>query len=150
MGKKDKKVTQKATVRNSKVPNAIENPDAYLKNTPAWAFHKCDLECEKWSIRECDSFYDDIISKLASYEGLTWAEIQAASGGKKRGTNNHFEYISGMIKEAQKRAKELRLDVDQLFSLRLTGEMRLYGIVDRGVFYALWLDKNHEIYPSSK
>lgn len=150
MGKKDKRVKQREAAENSKIPSISENPNAYLKNTPTWAFHRCDLEYKKWSIKECNSFYDDIISKLASYEGLTWAEIQAASGGKRKGTNNHFEDIAEMTIEAQKRARDLHLDVDQLFSLRLTGEMRLYGIVDRGVFYVLWLDKYHEIYPSSR
>ena len=83
---------------------------------------------------------------------MTWSEIQSASGGKRagNGTNNHFEYIAEMSKEAQKRAKELHLDVDQLFSLRLTGKERLYGILNNGVFYVLWYDAQHEIYPSVK
>lgn len=150
MGKSRKHVVQKEKVNAKKIPEIHENPNAYLKNTPTWAFQKCDLEYKKWSIKECPSFFDDIISKLASYEGMTWADIQSANGGKKIGTNNHFEYISEMTREAQKRANEIHLDVDQLFSLRLEGKIRLYGILDRGVFSVLWLDREHEIYPSSK
>lgn len=87
------------------------------------------------------------MDKLSSYEGMTWAEIQSASGGKTKGTNNHFAYISKLDKEAQKRAMELHLDVDELFSLRLTGTLRLYGILENGIFSIIWYDQNHEIYP---
>lgn len=108
------------------------------------------MEHERWSIKNADAFFDDILQKLIAYEGMTWAEIQAASGGKKsgNGTNNHFENISEMSKEAQQRATELRLDVDQLFSLRLTAKSRLYGILTDGIFRILWYDRNHEVYPS--
>lgn len=152
MAKKDKRVIQKEFSANAKRPEIAVNPNAYLSKHPVWSFHRCDTEYEKWSIKNTESFCDDILDKLISYEGLTWAEIQAASGGKRKGngTNNHFEYISEMIKEAQKRAETLHLDVDQLFSLRLSGEVRLYGILDDGIFYALWLDQKHEIYPPSK
>lgn len=151
MGSK-KVVKQRETVYNNKKPISIEDPEAYLKKRPVWAFKQCDLGNEKWSIKNNDSFFDNILFKLISYEGMTWGEIQSASGGKSagNGTNNHFEYIAEMSKEAQKRAKELHLDVDQLFSLRLTGKERLYGILNNGVFYVLWYDSEHEIYPSAR
>lgn len=150
MAKRDKKVKQIESSGNTKKPERTVNPNAYLSKHPVWSFYRCDMEYEKWSIKNAKSFCKDILDKLISYEGLTWAEIQAASGGKAHGTNSHFEYISEMVHEAQKRAETLHLDVDQLFSLRLTGSSRLYGILDDGIFYVLWLDQKHEIYPSEK
>lgn len=85
---------------------------------------------EKWSIKNNDSFFDNILFKLISYEGMTWGEIQSASGGKSagNGTNNHFEYIVEMSKEAQKRAKELypsaRRYVKVKNTMKQTGSMR--------------------------
>ena len=151
MGSK-KVVKQKEIVNNTKKPINIEDPEAYLKKRPVWAFKQCDLEHEKWSIKNNESFIDNILSKLISYEGLTWGEIQSASGGKRsgNGTNNHFEYIAEMSKDAQKRARDIRLDVDQLFSLRLTGRERLYGVLNNGLFSVLWYDPAHEIYPSAR
>jgi len=145
-------VKQREKVQNVKKPISVENPEGYLGKHPTWAFKQCDLDSDKWSIKKSDSFYDDILVKLISYEGMTWSEIQSASGGKKagKGTNNHFEDISEMSKEAQRRARELHLDVDQLFSLRLSGKERLYGILDNGVFSVLWYDAEHEVYPSAK
>lgn len=152
MAKKNKVVHQKESVTGSKYPKSIEDPEGYLKKHPVWAFNRCDKTHERWAIKQCKCIHEEIIDKLISYEGQTWAEIQAASGGKSvgNGTNSHFENISDFIKEAQKRATELHLDVDQLFSLRLTGKTRLYGILDNGVFFIIWYDANHEIYPTRR
>lgn len=148
MGKKV--VKQKEYAQNEKQPKSIEDPEGYLKMHPIWAFHKIDTTHEKWSVKNCKEFYDDIIKKLVAFEGLTWAEIMSASGGRRCGTNNHFEYISDLCKEAQKRANELHLNVDQVFSLRLEGKLRIYGILEEGIFRLLWYDPFHEICPSQK
>ena len=151
MGSK-KVVKQKETVYSTKKPINIEDPEVYLKKRPVWAFKQCDLEHEKWSIKNNEAFLDNILSKLISYEGMTWGGDTISFRGKSvgNGTNNHFEYIANMSKDAQRRAKDIHLDVDQLFSLRLTGKERLYGVLNNGVFSVLWYDSEHEIYPSAK
>lgn len=150
MAKKAKEVRQKEHVGNSKSPKVIENPDAYLKKHPIWAFHRCDKDHEKWAIRNCERFYEEIVEKLISLEGMTWAEIQSASGGRRSGTNSHFESINSLCKEAQNRFMELHLDTDEVFSLRLTGTVRIFGIMENGTFNVLWYDPKHEICPSNK
>ena len=144
-----KAVIQNKKIKQNKKSTNIENPTAYLSKHPVWMFHKCDLDFEKWSIRNPNSF-DKILSKLIAYENMTWNEIQSASGGKApgNGTNNHFENITQMSKEAQKRAEDIHLTEDQLFSLRLSGKERLYGILDNGIFLIIWYDSEHEVYPS--
>lgn len=151
MGSK-KVVKQREHTQKEKRSKNIEKIEGYLRMHPIWAFRQCDQSHERWSLKNSESFYQDILEKLVSYEGMTWGEIQAASGGKSagNGTNNHFESIADMSKEAQKRAEELRLDVDQLFSLRLTGKKRLYGILDQGIYRVIWYDPEHEIYSTSK
>ncbi len=144
-----KEVRQRADVKGCKVPKSVENPDSYLNKNPKWAFQRCDIQHDKWSIKNFD-FYEEIFDKLVSYEGMTWSEIQASSGGKRNGTNSHFESVSDLTKDAQKRIRDLHMyDVDQLFSLRLGGQERLYGILENGVFYVLWYDKYHEVYKSN-
>lgn len=88
MGSK-KVVKQKETVSSAKRPVSIEDPEGYLKKHPVWTFQQCDLDNAKWSLKKSSSFFDDILAKLISYEGMTWGEIQAASGGKStgKGTN---------------------------------------------------------------
>ena len=148
-----KKGTPKLGETAGKQGGAIieEDPDAYLTKTPAWAFSRCDQEHERWSLSKSQNIYDDIIRKLGSFEGMTWAEIMSQSGGRAHGTNHHFEDVGDLKKEAQKRLQELQLeDLDQVFSLRLSGKERLYGILNDRVLRIIWYDQNHEIYPMSK
>lgn len=149
MGKK-KIVKQAESAKSSKMPKVVENPEGYLKKHPICAFQRCDVNHEKWSIKNCKNFNEEILDKLISFEGQTWAEIQSASGGRRNGTNSHFEDIAILCKDAQRRIEELHLDIDQVFSLRLTATLRIYGILENGVFNVLWYDPNHEICPAVK
>ncbi len=38
-------------------------------------------------------------------------------------------------------------DVDELFSLRMTGKIRVYGIAIEQQLNLLWYDPKHEIFP---
>ena len=141
---------EKANVKKS--PATRENPEEYIKKNPVWAFSRCDMEHVKWSITNHD-FINEIFQKLINFERMTWQEIQSASGGKRdgNGTNSHFVNVAELSKEARDRLTELKLyDIDQLFSLRLAAKIRLYGILENGVFYILWYDQEHEIYEIKK
>ena len=94
----------------------------------------------------------EILPKLRMFESMTWQEILSASGAKKKGRGNHHHSVAveKLSKDAQKRLKEIKLDdVESLFSLRLTGRKRLYGIRDGRVFKFIWYDREHEVYLSS-
>ena len=97
-----------------------------------------------------NNLYENVILKLKDYEGLTWAEINKASGGGTYGTNSHYEDVEDLCKDARDRINELMIFEDRVFSLRLDGETRLYGIIENGVFYVIWYAPNHEIYPVKK
>lgn len=148
---KAKRIIQKEKVSGKKNPIITEDPTSYYSMMPTWSFKYLDNNYEKWGFIHVKDINSTIISKLKDYEGMTWKEIIETSGGRTNGNNNHFENISDLILEAQKRWKNLKLDeYDRIFSLRLTGKQRLYGILDNGVFKIVWFDQKHEIYPSKK
>lgn len=90
-----------------------------------------------------------ILQKLKNYESNKWTEIANPTSGRSSGTRNHHVVVSNLIKSAKKRLRELDLDdLDQLYSLRLEGKVRLYGVVHGHVFKIIWYDTNHEICPS--
>ena len=63
--------------------------------------------------------------------------------------NSHFISIDKLCKDAQKRLEELHLDdVEELYSLRLTGTKRLFGIRVGASLEILWYDPDHSICPS--
>ena len=88
---------------------------------------------------------------MKAFEGMTWQEIDSASGGKKKGTNNHFIPFEDMIKDAQKRAENLNLlQHESLYSLRIKGAIRLFGVLNNGIYHIVWYDSDHAIYLTSQ
>lgn len=141
------KKTSKQALTNSspKATRKQEDRNSYLQKNPTWKFQRADKKHERWSMKNCPDFCADILDKLVDYEGQTWSEITIDA--KKQ---NHHISVSYIIKEAQKRLGELKIIEDELFSLRLNGTCRLYGILTDGVFHIIWYDCNHEICPSNK
>lgn len=149
MAKKPKKVRESISVSGRKTVRESVNAQEYKSQYPVWRFNRYDSTHPKWCINKKD-FYSELMDKLISFEGMTWHQIESASGGRKAGTNNHFIQVSDLVKDAQKRLEELHLYYDQLFSLRLTNKERLFGILENGVYHILWYDANHEICPLKK
>ena len=149
-------------VRISHEPNngqrvrARENPGSTDGQTPAWQFHRCDEDHELWGWAKLNSNeYLDIIKSLHGFEKMSWFQIKQAAGGRSSGTNSHPLAVGEFSSAALKRLQELKLDdVDELFSLRLNGSLRLYGIRDGRVLRFIWHDPHHGkktgAYPTKK
>ncbi len=84
--------------------------------------------------------------KLAQFETMTWAEINNPN------TGCHPIQIKDLCSEAQKRLAEIQVVTteEELFSLRLSGKERLWGIRERHIFKILWWAPRHEVYPVDK
>lgn len=151
MAKRNKKISQAEKASSRKIPKSIEEPQSFMRNFPVWSFKRLDDGYSKWGLAQSGDLMNNVVLKLKSIEGMTWQDIISASGGRSHGTNNHYEDVSDLIPEAQERWNALHYDdYDKIFSLRLTGTHRLYGILEEGIFYIVWLDQNHEIYPLEK
>lgn len=144
MGKKHTIKTDKSiSIPAKRTPKYVENPDSYFSMHPSWNFSKSDLQNTKWTLYN-SNFLNEVLPKLIDFERRTWSDIVS---DKK---HNHWIDTSDLIKEAQDRLIELKIFYDSLFSLRLTGTIRLFGYIDNGVYYIIWYDANHEICPSNK
>jgi len=84
----------------------------------------------------------EILSKIRDFERAKWPEIE------RRGS--HFIPIDRLIPEARRRLEMLKLDdTDYLFSLRLSGRERLWGLRVNDVFSLLWWDPDHQVCPAT-
>lgn len=116
----------------------------------------CDAELSSELVRLIESsafsnaFMDKIYPKLREFERITWEEIKKQTHRKKDKmvSNNHDVYIKNMSDKAKDRLNILKYnDVDAMFSLRLEGTVRIYGIRDYNALNIVWIDYNHEVYP---
>jgi hypothetical protein len=88
----------------------------------------------------------EIRFKLGGFEGQTWGDIITRSQN-----NHHFMAVVKICQEAQDRLNALHMeDTDALFSLRLSGPERVWGILDNGTLLLLWWDPFHQVYPVAR
>lgn len=138
-----------------KKPKHTEFPKAQTK-TPRGGSLASDISARnfRWRVDQADyggqwgwrdvaiqTLFGSIIPKLHDFESMTWSAIA--------GSGSHFVAIEDLCTEAQTRLRELERDEqDQLFSLRLDGRMRIWGVRDVGIFRMLWCDPEHTVCPS--
>lgn len=117
-------------------------PD-YTGDFPLWAFRVVDLGgpwC--WSALDGPGLRD-VLQRLSELESMTWHAIGE--------TGSHFIDVSALVKRAQDRLAEIQQDdIDQVYSLRITGKRRVFGIRDGGVLRILWWDPEHAVCPAPK
>lgn len=74
---------------------------------------------------------------------MTWSGVM--------GNGSHPVPLDNLTTEAVRRLEEIgQADVDELFSLRLSGKERIWGIRDRHILKVLWWDPDHLVCPSIK
>lgn len=119
------------------------NPISSQGLTPTWVFRIIDFD-SPWCPKQLDQpTLLMIINKLGDFETMTWGDIE--------GPNNHSVEKYKLIKDAQQRLESINQDdVDELFSFRLNGRNRVWGIRDGQVFKLLWWDPEHQVCPSPK
>jgi hypothetical protein len=89
----------------------------------------------------------EILRHMASLESMTVSEV--FPGGGKPGKDYDVDGIPTVA--ARERLDDIGLaDMTKISVLRLTGEKRLYGFRDANVFYVVWWDPLHQIWPSRK
>lgn len=89
---------------------------------------------------------------LSEVCGSTWSELERQqTGSSRRRQKHHSQEVSTLCKAARDRLADLRHDEifgDDLFRFRLGGTARLWGFVVDDVFYLLWWDRHHRVYPT--
>lgn len=134
---------------SAKTPKIGVPPENSERERPAWQLGQIDFAGPwGWSGLTKEILLNEVHEKLRHFESMTWAEIQAASGGRRSGNNSHEVAIDDLCEEARKRLVELQqADVDSLFSLRLSGKARIWGIKSGRILRVLWFDPKHEVCP---
>ena len=144
--KKEKHPSFKFSPSVSKQPQIASDPIRLYSFPPAWRISTLEM-CGPFGWHEVDGeTLQYIQKKLASFESMTWAEILVSGKNK-----NHFIKVVSLIKEARDRLEYLQLDdIDEVCSLRLEGQKRVYGIRHQAALSLLWWDPYHKICPSHK
>ena len=89
-------------------------------------------------------FFDTLYPLIQDRENATWHELDTAtrSNGK---SNSHNILVTDLCKEARDRLDELKYEISELYSLRLGGTLRIFGIRIYNYLKVIWFDTGHEI-----
>jgi hypothetical protein len=136
---KGKNVPKIALSRTDK--KQVRSIEAPLPANPSWRFSTVDQAGPfAWPKGKEEEQY--ILQKLHEFDSMQWGEIE--------GKQNHSIAVSRLSKEAQDRLSAINQDdVEEVFSFRLQGEHRVFGIRVRGVVKLLWWDPEHKVCPSN-
>ncbi|WP_419659698.1 hypothetical protein Dvar_00190 [Desulfosarcina variabilis str. Montpellier] len=142
MGKKKPKISKDpGSKKHVRATNQFAN---YDRMQPVWRVSSLDIGgpwCWKGISKEV--VWTAIHQKIAEFEEMTWYDI------KRNGS--HSIPIYNLCPQAKQRLSEIQLDdIDEIFSLRLTGRQRIFGIKHNEVLKILWWDPDHQVCPSQK
>jgi len=144
-----KKAKHAFTLAETKRAGREKGPDRYFALPPTFSFRRYDAGAP-WAIpKNGKPTVDSLFKNIRGVEEATWGDIIQAGGGRSHGTNSHYIPIEALSKDAKQRAWQIDMCENELFSLRVQGSVRLWGIVEpeNGCFYVIWFDPNHQVYP---
>ena len=145
------KKTRKASTQNVKSPVKPVQSRGFFRTYPRWLFKQFDFTHPTWGLDFNKEHLTDIFRYLSNLEGQTWGEILTTKSGRNSNTRNHPVEFSDMTKEAQSRAKYINIDeYDGLYSIAVDNKKRVWGHINDGLFYIVWIDGEHAICPASK
>lgn len=128
----------------SKTPRVASPPPAFKGGSLSWRFNAVDRNGEfSWGKLEDPEIYKTVIEALATKETMSEADLQ--QGG------SHFIDVGNLSAEAKARLVELQLDdIDEVYSIRITGAQRVFCIHRATYMRVLWWDPEHKVCPSKK
>lgn len=142
-----KRVRQATFPKEQKTPRISRNnnPQQSGSHTPSWRFDAVDFDgpwCPRRTLPSGD-FWGDVLPRLQAFERMNWTQIESAG--------SHAVPIGNLIPGAQRRLEEInQIDIDSLFSLRVSGRKRIWGIRFGSVLRMIWWDPEHQICPSTR
>ncbi len=119
-----------------------EDPESSMGKHLSWSFSQCDMEPNcRWGFnkeRLTETFWNLILPKMQEFETMTIAQIFIQA--KKQ---NHGIDVNELSKAAAARLVDLKIEAEAVHTLRLGGQLRLYGILDGSIYSIIWYDDNH-------
>ena len=133
-----KEVSRAVDPLETKRPRGKVDQDAKFR----WLTNVADLGGPfPWTQCDHNQLFREVIPRLHNLESNTWHTLHM--------TGSHPISVDKICKLAHDRLHEIgKTQCENLYSLRLTGRERIWGIKIGYVFHLLWWDPGHQICPS--
>lgn len=139
---KKKKPVAVVSPLDKKQPRTSSDPPSFRGGVISWRFNAADRNGPfSWDALTDGAEFMSVIKTLSDIETMSEANQQ------QRGC--HFIPLYKLSKEAQDRLAEIQLeDLDELYSIRLTGRGRVFCVHRPQYMRVLWFDPDHRVCPA--
>ena len=94
-----------------------------------------------WGKLSCRDFFQILIDRLHAFEQSSWGDLEKRQ-------SCHPMPVENIEASAQQRLNEICGDeIDSLYQVDISPRCRLWGYRDRTIFFLIWHDPNHTVYP---
>ena len=139
-----KKPTYRQQPAPSRKPIIAEDVNSLESQYFKWCASKSyvDYDVQEWGWRgvTMKRFFYKCLKYLQHYEDMTWAQL------KQKG-HCHPVAINDIAPRAQNRINTEYAAMSDLYQVKAEGRCRLFGCKDRQIFYLIWHDEHHTVYP---
>lgn len=149
MGKKKKQVK---TCPDTPAKEVKIQP-ASIAGKPVFRFETLDRNGKYAFDLNRDDFEEhDFLEKMINYSQMTWTDIERQTHDRGKSKHHYLKPYERLSKEARSRLAQMQLDdfSDCIFSFAFNNLTRIIGIRIDDIFYVLWYDANHGVYPVSR
>jgi len=128
----------------NKVPKILNPPPNFRGGHIAWRFNAADKNGPfAWSKLDNPEEYKRVIERLTDFETMNERDLE--NGGC------HAISLENLSDEAQKRLRDIQIDdIDELYSFRIRGKPRVFGVHRETYMRVLWYDPDHKVCPAPK
>ena len=130
-----------------KIPLTVEDVHALEDKQFAWRASPQYVDYDEaewgWDSVNMKRFFNKCLKYLHHYEEMTWAQIKEAN-------HCHPVPLKEIVSKAQNRIISRYGDIDDLWQVKAEGICRLFGRKDNQIFYLVWHDEYHTVYPGGK
>lgn len=129
------------------VPDVPADDTNWYQENFRWSQRSMDHEFSgEWDWNLTSKEARLILSTLEEMSEKTWDEIAKETSGRKGRAKAHPQSLDDIVSTARDRLPQLKLEVEELYRIRLGYSERLWGYRKRGCFHVLWYDRDHKIY----
>lgn len=132
---------------SKKTPQKAQDPISYEDKNFIWRVSNNYIDYDNpkigWGKVDILDFLKKIVQSLHTYEGFQWKQVRCRD-------HCHSWELNEIPSEFYRRLQELNIDVDRIFQISLGSKSRIFGHIDRQIFYLIWYDPDHEFWPMDK
>lgn len=126
---------------------------ANISGKPVFRFELLDRNGEYAFDLSRDDFNEhDFLEKMIHYSQMSWGDIERQTHDKGKSKHHFLRPYERLSRPARTRLVQMQLDdfSDSIFSFAFNNLTRIIGIRVEDLFYVLWYDASHGVYPVSR